>query len=822
MTYRRRVIRAHVSLTRLTRSATVLAVGAALSVAGAPSASSTTMSAGGPASAMSAGGPASTMSAGGPASTMSAGGPASRPVIATAAAGVTSAASSRSGAAPATGGAPSAATGSTAQPSGAKLALKDAPSTAPQQAGASLLPTPKDSNTPALAGVGGRLADPRGAQLLGLTWGGAAPDRMELRSRDRSGTWSPWAVLDDAGRTAQAPTGKGGSTEAIWVGDATSVEVRAVRAGVDVTRELTLNLVTSPRSTSDAAYSLAPQTVTEDPRIAMVAPPITMYNRAAWGADETWRAQDTPTYSDELRAAVVHHTASTNSYAPEDVPAQIRSFYYYHTKVQGWRDIGYNALVDQWGRLWEGRYGGADLNLMGAQALGFNWRTLGISMIGTHSTVAPSPAELETVSQWIAWRFRLAGIGDPSSSTQLTSRDDGTRWPSGTVVTVPRIFGHRQVNLTDCPGDAGAAAVPGIRARVGQLLSVDGGSPAVLGLTSGAMRTSMRGAARVVMQSDGNLVVTRADGSTAFSSKTNVPGSTLAVVAEGGIMVLDPKGRPIWTAGVQAPGGLLRIQDDANLVLYSAEGRPLWDSMGALGNKGVSYAATDLVWQLGPGSSTRSARGTHTVSMSTGGELEIRKADGTRIWGNKGPVPGSELNQQPDGNAVVRDPAGEVLWTTATYAPWGFLRIQDDGNLVLYSAGRQPLWDSMGYTRHPAVSYVPRVNVTRLDPGTSVTTPLGGYRLDMAGSGSATVTDVHNVQVWTSGSTTADSYLVMQPDGNLVVYSATGKPRWAAMVYSPGARALLQEDGNLVVYSTTGTAVWDSKGFLGKAGVLFP
>ena len=176
---------------------------------------------------------------------------------------------------------------------------------------------------------------------------------------------------------------------------------------------------------------------------------------------------------------------------------------------------------------------------------------------------------LETVSQWIAWRFRLAGIGDPSSSTQLTSRDDGTRWPSGTVVTVPRIFGHRQVNLTDCPGDAGAAAVPGIRARVGQLLSVDGGSPAVLGLTSGAMRTSMRGAARVVMQSDGNLVVTRADGSTAFSSKTNVPGSTLAVVAEGGIMVLDPKGRPIWTAGVQAPGGLLRIQDDANLVLYS-------------------------------------------------------------------------------------------------------------------------------------------------------------------------------------------------------------------------------------------------------------
>jgi hypothetical protein len=54
----------------------------------------------------------------------------------------------------------------------------------------------------------------------------------------------------------------------------------------------------------------------------------------------------------------IHHTASTNDYAAEDVPRLLRGFYAYHVKSQGWSDIGYNFLVDRFGTVWEGRAGG--------------------------------------------------------------------------------------------------------------------------------------------------------------------------------------------------------------------------------------------------------------------------------------------------------------------------------------------------------------------------------------------------------------------------------------------------------------------------------
>ncbi len=794
MTYRRRVIRAHVSLTRLTRSATVLAVGAALSVAGAPSASSTTMSAGGPAS---------------------------RPVIAADAAGVTPpVSSSRAVTAAAVGGVPSAATDSTTQPTGAKLALKDAPATAPQQAGASLLPTPKDSNTPTLAGVGGRLADPRGAQLLGLTWAGAAPDRMELRSRDRSGTWSPWAVLDDAGRTAQAPTGKG-STEAIWVGDATSVEVRAVRAGVDVTPELTLNLVTSPRSASDAAYA----TITPSAAAALVAAtsPVRMYSRAEWGADETWRAQDAPTYSDELRAAVVHHTASTNTYAPEDVPAQIRSFYYYHTKVQGWRDIGYNALVDKWGRLWEGRYGGADLNLMGAQALGFNWQTVGISMIGTHASLAPTAAELETVAQWIAWRFRLAAITTATGTTQLTSRDNGTRWPSGTVVTVTRIIGHRDVNLTDCPGNAGWAALPAVRARVAALLAALPPGPGVgktLTATS-PRRTSDNGAYAVAMRTDGVLAVTDSAGATVWSSLSTGPGGRLTIDPTGRMLLVNAAGAALWSSGTISPGAFLRLLDDGNLVLSAANGQPIWDSGNLTASVGVNVPALPRITNLAPGDSIGSLDGSHLLAMQADGNLVLyRVSPWAPAWWSNTFVPGSHFLKTDTGAMAVLAPNGDPVWVVPATLPNGLFTIQDDGNLTLSSVANGVVWDSKGFIDNWAMTYKGLATIWTMPPNTLRTSPNGQYRLHMQGDGNLVVYTQDDKVVWASMTFGTGIRLQTQwTDGNVVLYRADNTPVWASMSAASGSWLQLQDDGNLVLYAPGPRAVWDAKGYLGKTGV---
>lgn len=83
----------------------------------------------------------------------------------------------------------------------------------------------------------------------------------------------------------------------------------------------------------------------------------TIYIRADWGADESIRAQSNPAYGED-RETFVHHTAGGNTYDRSDVPAIIRGIYAYHVSGRGWRDIGYNFLIDKFGQIWEGRFGG--------------------------------------------------------------------------------------------------------------------------------------------------------------------------------------------------------------------------------------------------------------------------------------------------------------------------------------------------------------------------------------------------------------------------------------------------------------------------------
>jgi hypothetical protein len=173
--------------------------------------------------------------------------------------------------------------------------------------------------------------------------------------------------------------------------------------------------------------------------------------RFSWGADESIRRAP-PTYAPRLRFAMVHHTAGRNDYTRAQAPAVVKAIQLYHVQGNGWNDIGYNFLVDRFGTVYEGRYGGIDRNVVGAHALGFNTGSVGIAVLGTYGSAAPSRAAQDSVARLLAWRLDLAHV-DPVSMLTVVS-GGSERYATGVPVTLRAVSGHRDTGLTECPGDA--------------------------------------------------------------------------------------------------------------------------------------------------------------------------------------------------------------------------------------------------------------------------------------------------------------------------------------------------------------------------------
>ncbi|MFJ9717273.1 peptidoglycan recognition protein [Streptomyces sp. NPDC101213] len=171
--------------------------------------------------------------------------------------------------------------------------------------------------------------------------------------------------------------------------------------------------------------------------------------RRGWGADEKLRAKKF-VYTTKVKAAFVHHTASGNTYTCSQVPSLIRGIYRYHVKSMGWRDIGYNFLVDKCGTIYEGRAGGVAKPVLGAHTLGFNSNSMGIAVLGTFTSTKPSAAAVEGVARLTAWKLGLFGA-DPRGKTYLKS-GGGNLYRKGKNVRLNVISGHRDGFATECPG----------------------------------------------------------------------------------------------------------------------------------------------------------------------------------------------------------------------------------------------------------------------------------------------------------------------------------------------------------------------------------
>ncbi|HWJ65975.1 MAG TPA: N-acetylmuramoyl-L-alanine amidase [Nocardioides sp.] len=324
-----------------------------------------------------------------------------------------------------------------------------------------------------------------GYGTVGVTWAPGSTvedDAIEIEVRTRTGEeWSGWTTAeyhDEHGPDPSTAEGKRArpGTDALLVGDVDAVQVRVATeeaapadmkiavidpgrakatakeqpaidtADVDGTGDPATGTDGTSDGTSDGEVTeedleLQAGVYTARPRI---------YSRAQWGANESIRDRSSLSYY-EVHAGFVHHTVNANGYTADQVPGIIRGIYSYHVKTRGWSDIGYNFLVDRFGRIWEGRAGGVDRPVVGAHTRGYNQYSFSMSAIGNFDTARPSSAMVTAYAKLFAWKLSLHGVSASDTSQKLGS------------TYFPAVNGHRDAGSTACPGRYLYAMLPTIR-----------------------------------------------------------------------------------------------------------------------------------------------------------------------------------------------------------------------------------------------------------------------------------------------------------------------------------------------------------------------
>lgn len=314
--------------------------------------------------------------------------------------------------------------------------------------------------------------------IVGLTWTGERDVAAYVRSQKADGTWSEWFEMDPA--DPQAGSDKFG-TEPIYVGRTKRIQVST--GNVD--------LLEGGRAVSDApttandieAVFLDGGTGTVQGGIQPVADSYTrgmpeVVTRAQWGAGRS----STPYYSEPTTAATVHHTAGSNNYSEAEAPGIVRGIWNYHTNNLGWGDIGYHALVDKYGNIYEGRAGGMDRGPQGAHVGSFNQNTWGVSMLGDYQTAEPTSAALRAMGEIIGWKAAVAGF-DPTGSSYHVAEGNfrGSKYAAGQGAMFSNINAHRDFHYNTCPGDNLYSKLPVIRATAATKYRSLGGSRSGLG-----------------------------------------------------------------------------------------------------------------------------------------------------------------------------------------------------------------------------------------------------------------------------------------------------------------------------------------------------
>jgi hypothetical protein len=148
---------------------------------------------------------------------------------------------------------------------------------------------------------------------------------------------------------------------------------------------------------------------------------------------------------------LVHHTASANTtdYSRAQAHSLSRSIQNFHMDSRGWIDTGQHFTNSRGGYVTEGRHRSLEVlqgrtrHVVSAHASGQNTVSLGIENEGLYTSVGPTVALWNSLVSLCKYMCAQYGIN-------------------------PReIYGHRDFNNTECPGNVLYARLPELRTAVG-------------------------------------------------------------------------------------------------------------------------------------------------------------------------------------------------------------------------------------------------------------------------------------------------------------------------------------------------------------------
>jgi hypothetical protein len=218
-----------------------------------------------------------------------------------------------------------------------------------------------------------------------------------------------------------------------------------------------------------------------------------------------------------------------------------------------------------------------------------------------------------------------------------------------------------------------------------------------------------------------------------------------------------------------------------------------------------------------------SGNGLYALILQSDGNLVLYGSGYRALWNSGTAGKGATfLGMQGDGNLVLYTDAKKAVWASGTNGNTGcYASVQNDGNFVVRDSSGAARWNSKtgGHSSPSAAGSDRLKNGQTLKIGKYLQSGDKRFSLLLQSDGNLVLYEPGYRVVWSSKTAgKGATFLGMQSDGNLVLYTAAHKAVWSSKTAgNSGCWAVVQTDGNFVVYNAAKVAKW-ATGTAGKLG----